>query len=171
MTSTPQPAVRPELSRVELAVERLRSLLKQRRLADCAAEAARLAAELPENRDVLYLLAQAQRHQQQIDAALATLERLEAHHPRFARLHQERGHCYVALRDAPRAIDAYTRALAINSALPATWSMLEGVYRLTGNTSAAAHAAAQVVSLRALPDAVVTATGLFCEGRSERPRS
>jgi tetratricopeptide (TPR) repeat protein len=164
MTSTPQPAIRPELSRVELAVERLRSLLKQRRLADCAAEAARLAAELPENRDVLYVLAQAQRYQQQIDSALATLARLEAHHPRFSRLHQERGHCYVALRDAPRAIDAYTRALAINSALPATWSMLEGVYRLTGNTSAAAHAAAQAASLRALPEAVVTATGLFCEG-------
>src|SRR6202011_559776 len=126
MTSTPQPAIRPELSRVELAVERLRSLLTQRRLAECAAEAARLAAEVPENRDVLYLLAQAQRHQQQIDAALATLARLEAHHPHFGRLHQERGHCYVALRDAPRAIDAYTRGGAGQPPPPAARGRVVG---------------------------------------------
>ena len=63
-----------------------------------------------------------------------------------AALYQERGHCYVALRRRPRAIEAFLRAVNINPALPASWSMLEGLYRMTGAErttprTAAAHVA------------------------------
>jgi tetratricopeptide (TPR) repeat protein len=142
----------------------IRALLKARRFADAAHKAARLAAASPGHRDALYLLALAQRQQQRLRDALATLEELERHHPTFSRLFQERGHCYVALKDAPRAIAAYRRAVEINPTLSATWSMLEGLYRLLGDARNAAFAAAQVATLKALPPPVMTATNLYCDG-------
>ena len=123
-----------------------------------------LLATAPEDRDGLYLRAHAQRLLGDIPGALATLATLEGLHPHFSRLHQERGNCYVALKQAPQAIDAFLRGVQINPALPASWSMLEGLYRLTGQTANAAAAAAHVAKLRQLPAEVVTATALFCDG-------
>ena len=53
-----------------------------------------LRAEVPENRDVLYLMAVCQRYLGRVVDALATLEHLEEIHPHYGRLFQERGHCY-----------------------------------------------------------------------------
>src|SRR5262249_7540989 len=96
--------------------------------------------------------------------ALATLDRLEILQPRFSRLHQERGLCHVARKDAPRATDSLLRAVNINPALPRSWSMLEGLYRLTGDARSAAMAAAHVATLKQLPQEVVAATSLFSDG-------
>jgi tetratricopeptide (TPR) repeat protein len=68
------------------------------------------------------------------------------------------------LKQAPQAIDALLRAVHINPALPASWSMLEGLCRLTGQEANAADAAAHVAALRQLPQDVVTATALFADG-------
>ena len=84
-----------------------------------------LAAAAPQNRDVLYLIAANQRCLNRIHEALATLQRLEQQHPRFSLLYQERGYCYVSLRDAPRGIDAFLQGVDINPALAMSWSMLE----------------------------------------------
>jgi len=138
--------------------------LKSRQLVEGLAAAEALAACVPENRDVLYLTAMGQRHLGRIPEALATLERLEQHHPGFSRLYQERGHCYVALKDAPRAIDAFLRGVNINPALPASWSMLEGLYRITGQSENAETAAAHIATLKGLPPEVVYATSLFSDG-------
>ena len=96
--------------------------------------------------------------------ALKTLENLESHHPKFARLYQERGHCYVAMKDAPRAIAAFDQAISINPALPVSFDMLAGLHRLTGDPERARRAKAEAARLRALPAAVLEATGLFAEG-------
>jgi tetratricopeptide (TPR) repeat protein len=151
-------------SPVEAEVRRIRELLEQRRFTDAQAAASALLVRVPENRDVLLMSAVSDRYLNNIPGALATLERLERHHPGFSRLYQERGHCYVATRDAPRAIDAFLRGVNINPALPASWSMLEGLYRLTGDTENAAMAAAHVATLKRLPPEVVHATGLFSDG-------
>jgi tetratricopeptide (TPR) repeat protein len=70
----------------------------------------------------------------------------------------------VVLRDAPRAIEAFLRGVNINPALPASWGMLEGLYRLQGDAEHAAIAAAHVATLKRLPPEVVQATGLFSDG-------
>ncbi len=154
----------PQPSPIELELQRIRELAKRRRHAEALGAAETLASQVPENRDVLLLIALCQRHSNRIAQALATLERLEQLHPRFSRLYQERGHCYVALRDAPRAIDAFLRGVNINPALPASWSMLEGLYRMTGQTENAGMAAAHVATLRNLPAEIVHATSLFSDG-------
>ena len=149
---------------MELEVRRIRQLVSERRFAEGLQAADALLVAVPENRDVLYLRAQAQRLLGDIPAALATLAALEQLHPRFSRLHQERGHCYVVLKQAPEAIDAFLHGVHINPALPASWSMLEGLYRMTGQAANAAEAAAHVATLKELPPEVVTATALFSDG-------
>lgn len=160
MDSTSDPTPSP----IELEVRRIRALLKDKQLAEGLQAAEALAGRVPENRDVLYLMAMSRRHLGKIPEALATLERLERHHPGFSRLYQERGHCYVALKDAPRAIDAFLRGVNINPALPASWSMLEGLYRITGQSDNAETAAAHIATLKGLPPEVMYATSLFSDG-------
>jgi tetratricopeptide (TPR) repeat protein len=160
----PETAPPPPASPVELEVRRIRELVKGGRYAEALAAAEALATQEPENRDALYLIALSQRFLNRIPEALAALERLEQVHPRFSRLYQERGHCYVAFRDAPRAIDAFLRGVNINPALPASWSLLEGLYRMTGDANNAATAAQHVATLKRLPLEVVQATSLFSDG-------
>src|ERR1700687_3364951 len=150
----------PPPSPIELEVRRIGELAKRGCHAEALGAAETLAVQVPEDRDVLLLIALCQRHRNRIPEALATLTRLEQLHPRFSRLYQERGHCYVVLRDAPRAIDAFLRGVNINPALPASWSMLEGLYRMTGQTENAGTAAAHVATLKVLPAEVVRATSL-----------
>ena len=151
-------------SLIEAEVARIRALLEQRRYTDALAAAAALKMQFPDNRDVLYMAAVSQRYLNQLPAALATLEELERHHLGFSRLYQERGHCHVALRDAPRAIEAFLRAVNINPALPASWARLESLYRLTGDHRNAGVAADHVATLKNLPPEIVNATALFSDG-------
>jgi tetratricopeptide (TPR) repeat protein len=151
-------------SPIELEVDRIRELSKGRRQPEALAAAEALATAVPQNRDVLYLIAANQRCLNRISEALATLQRLEQQHPRFSLLYQERGHCYMSLRHAPRAIDAFLRAVSINPALPTSWSMLERLYRMTGQVENAATAAEQVSTLKHLPPEIVRAGSLFSDG-------
>jgi tetratricopeptide (TPR) repeat protein len=149
---------------VESEVARIRALVRERRFAEGVAAATALQVRVPENRDVLYLLALGQRQLTRTADALATLDQLERFHPGYSRLYQERGHCYVAMKDAPQAIQAFLRAVTINPALPASWGMLEGLYRMCGDADNAGRAAAHVAKLKTLPQEVITATGLFSDG-------
>jgi tetratricopeptide (TPR) repeat protein len=149
---------------VEVEVQRIRGLVKERRFAAALSAADALLLGVPQNRDVLYLRAVAQRLLGDVPGALATLENLERLHPRFSGLYQERGHCYVALRQAPEAIEAFLKGVHINPALPASWRVLESLYRMTGQPQNAATAAAHVETLGRLPPQVVAATALFSDG-------
>jgi tetratricopeptide (TPR) repeat protein len=160
MNATAQPVHSP----IEREVQRIRELVKNRRFAESVAAAEVLAVEVPQNRDVLYLMAMGQRQLGKLSEALVTLRLLERHHPAFSRLYQERGHCYVALKQAPQAIEAFLKAVNINPALPASWSLLDGLYRMSGQADNAAMAAAHVATLRKVPPEVLTATGLFSDG-------
>jgi tetratricopeptide (TPR) repeat protein len=162
MTVTSPPVAAP--TSVELEVQRIRGLVREHRFGEAVGAAASLRTRYPENRDVLYLLALAQRQTRQTANALDTLADMERHYPGASRLYEERGHCYVAMQDAPRAIAAYERAVQINPALPRSWSMLEGLYRMVGDDAQRQVAAAHAGKLKSLPPEVITATGMFFEG-------
>jgi tetratricopeptide (TPR) repeat protein len=162
MTATSQPVAAP--ASVELEVGRIRGLLKEHRFGEAVSAAGSLRTLYPENRDILYLLALGQRQSRRIADALDTLADMERHHPGASQLYQERGHCYVARKDGPRAIEAYERAVRINPALPAAWSMLEGLYKMVGDEAHRQVAAAHAKKLKSMPPEVITATGHFCEG-------
>ena len=86
----------PPASRIETEVLRARGLLKKRQFAAALSLAQSLLTEVPENRDVLYLVAVSQRYLGRIADALATLAHFETLHPDYGRLFQERGHCFRA---------------------------------------------------------------------------
>src|SRR5579863_75964 len=144
-------------------VTRIRTLLREHRFADVLAAGEKLRSEIPGNRDALLCVAVAQRYLHRIPDALRTLAALERQHPRFSRLYEERGRCFVELREAPQAIEAFLMAVNINHALPGSWGMLEGLYRMTGETANAAMAGSHVATLRKLPQQIVVATGLFAD--------
>ena len=84
-------------------------------------------AEYPRHRDLLLFRAIAQRYLRRIPDALATLDALEVHYPTFSRLHEERGRCFVELKQAPEAIESFTRAVKRNPALlGACWKACTG---------------------------------------------
>jgi tetratricopeptide (TPR) repeat protein len=157
-------AAQPPKSSVETEVLRIRALLDKSQFALALAAAEALLARVPENRDVLYMLAVSQRYLGRVPEALATLAGLETMHPGYSRLFQERGHCYVAARDPGGAIDAYLRAVNLNPALPASWKALQVLLRSAGRPEDAETAAAHVAKLASLPPAVVTASSMFADG-------
>lgn len=99
-----------------------------------------------------------------VPEALAALARLQALHPRFSLLYQERGRCHVLLGDAPAAIDALREAVRLNPTLPASWDMLEQLYGMLGDTAQATASARQLAVLKALPAEVVVANSLYVDG-------
>jgi tetratricopeptide (TPR) repeat protein len=149
---------------IEVEVSRIRELSKAGRHAEAVAAAEALVDAAPDSRDALYLLAANQRCLSRIPEALATLQRVEQRHPNFSLLYQERGHCYTALRDAPRAIDAFRKAVDLNPALTPSWMMLERLYRMTGELQNATIVAERVRVLQHLPSEVVKAGSLFSDG-------
>ena len=163
MAAQPMPAT-PAPSRIEDEVLRLQALAKSGRFDEVLEGAERLLEEVPENRDVWYLVAVSQRYLQRIQDALATLARFEKLHPEYSRLFQERGHCYVALREAEPAIEAFLRAVNINPALPASWNALKVLFKIAGRNTEAEVAAGHVEALSKLPAEIVNATGMFSDG-------
>jgi tetratricopeptide (TPR) repeat protein len=153
----------PQFS-LEHEIARLRQEASVGRHAELLVQLQPLLSRYPQNRDLLLLAAICERTLGQTADALATLDRLGELQPNFSLMHQERGLCYVTNKDAPAAIDALLRAVNINPALPISWRMLEGVYRLVGDAENAARVAGQREILASQPPDVVTATSLFSDG-------
>jgi predicted Zn-dependent protease len=158
----------PPPSRIESEVLRLRERLNRSEFAQALRTAQELLVEVPENRDLLYMLAVSQRYLGRIPDALATLARLERLHPDYPRLHQERGHCYVALRSAPEAIAAFEQAVKLNSSLYASWHALQVLYQMTGRTAHAESAAGHIARLATLPVQIRTAASMYCDGEIDQ---
>jgi tetratricopeptide (TPR) repeat protein len=151
-------------SPVEAEVARIRGLLQSRQHAAALASAQALSRAVPENRDVLYMIAVAERYLGRLPDALATLGRLEAVHPTYSRLFQERGHALTAAGRPADAVAAYLRAVNLNPALPASWKALATLLKAAGRDDEARLAARHVAKLASLPVAVVTASSMFADG-------
>ena len=158
----------PPPSRIETEIRRVRELLRRREFEAALRAGKALLAEVPENRDALYVVAVSQRYLQRIPDALTTLARLETLHPRYPRLFQERGHCHVALRAAGPAIEAFEHAVTLNSSLPASWRALSALYRMAGQEAHAKRAAENVEKLASLPVEILTAFSMFADGEIQQ---
>lgn len=154
----------PPPSRIETELRRIRAHVDRSEFAQAVSAGRGLLPEAPDNRDLLYMIAVSQRYLGSLSDALATLAELEKRHPAYSRLFQERGHCHVALRCAPAAIEAFVRAVNLNPSLPASWNALQALFRMLNQPADAAHAAAQVANLARLPPEVATAFSMFADG-------
>jgi tetratricopeptide (TPR) repeat protein len=151
-------------SDIDAVIAGLRKLLEEERFQEAVdAIPGHLAAD-PSHRDLLYMQAVAQRMLQRIPEALATLATLEAWHPTYPRLFQERGHCHIFQRAAAEAIAAFEHATRLNPALPASWNALQALYRMTGREADAELATRHLSKLAELPIEIVTARSLLADG-------
>jgi tetratricopeptide (TPR) repeat protein len=149
---------------LEQEILRLQELTRKRHYVAALAGIDPLLARHPEDRDLLYLAAMNLRYLHRVTDALELLRRLQQHHPRYSPLYQERGHCYVALRDAPRAIEAFRRGVKLNQALLDSWHVLHGLYLMTADEHNAAIAAEHIAILQKLPLPIILAGSMFCDG-------
>jgi tetratricopeptide (TPR) repeat protein len=148
--------------------DRARELLSRRRYADALLAAEQLLAEKPASPDALFLVAVSLRHLSKIPEALEALQQLGHSHRESSRVHEERGYCYVELRDAPKAIGSFERSVEINPSLETSWAMLESLYRMTGDARNAGRAGAQLAALKQLPPQVLQASKLLLDGLPAR---
>ena len=155
---------RPDAAAASPDLAQLHALMRARNFPAALTAGEALLAASPTNRDARLLVAIAQRYLGRIPDALGTLATLEQLYPRFSRLYEERGRCYVELRQAPQAIQAFLTAVNLNHALPGSWSMLEGLYRMTGEAQNAATAGSHVATLKNIPTDIVAATAFFMDG-------
>ena len=162
-TQDPSPEI-PALPDLETTLAVLRASLGRGRYAEVLQVADAYLGEHRGHRELLYLVAVAQRMLQRVPEALGTLATLQSFHPRYSRMFQERGHCHVAQRDADKAIEAFEWAIRYNPALPASWQALEKLYRIVGRTADAANAANHVAKLATLPQAVIAARAMVADG-------
>jgi tetratricopeptide (TPR) repeat protein len=154
----------PDAAATTAEVARMRSLMREQNFAAALAAGEALLMAVPDQREALLLVAVGRRFLGRIPQALEALTTLEQRHPRFSRLYEERGRCYVELRQAPQAIEALLTAVTLNHALPGSWSLLEGLYRMTGEADNAAMAGSHVATLKNIPPEVVAATAFFMDG-------
>ncbi len=154
----------PELPDLDELIPALRTALEKKRYSQALAATSAALSKHHGDKDLLYIQAVAQRLLQRIPEAQTTLATLQAYHPLYSRLFQERGHCHIFLREAPAAIKAFERAVQLNPALRASWEALQGLYRIVGKSSEAANAASHVAKLASLPLEVVTARSMVADG-------
>jgi tetratricopeptide (TPR) repeat protein len=153
-----------ELPDLDEIASDFRGLMEQKRFQDVLDAAPGHLSHDPSHRDLLYMLAVAQRMLQRIPEALETLATLEAWHPGYPRLYQERGHCYVFQRAAPEAIAAFEHASLLNPALPASWNALQALYRMSGRPEDAELAVQHAKKLESLPVEIVNTRSLLADG-------
>ncbi|MFM8542784.1 MAG: sulfotransferase [Chakrabartia sp.] len=149
---------------LDAELKALHALQAKGDLSAAAAGDQRLLVTHPSNRDLLLIEAHSLRMMQQIDAALAALDRFAFFHPNFSQMFLERGLCHVARRDAPAAIFDLRTAVGINPSLPMGWHMLDGLYRMTGDLKSADIAARHFAHLASLPAPIVQGKVLFGDG-------
>ena len=108
-------------------------------------------AELPHDREALYIKAVAYRVTQSWDLAREVLDVLTAHHPKFGRAWQELGHLNRDRGTPEEAGRAYARAVETNPALIASWKALLQLAKQTGQPDAVKQAEANLDRLARLP--------------------
>ncbi len=151
-------------SAIEQRLIDARARLNASDIAGACALANGVVADVPENRDALYLLAVCQRYLAQYDEAFATLSQLEALAPTLGRLHQERGHCHRDRGAHAQSRTSYERAVALDAALPASWLALQTLYEATGDATQLQRAREHIAYLNSLPAVLVNAKSLLTEG-------
>ena len=143
-------------------LEGARKLLQAGRLEEALAAAGAADASGPE---ALYIKGVAERYLGRTDEALATVARLQALEPRYARAWQEEGHLRKSLGDVAGAAAAYRRAVELNRGLIASWRELAALEARRGRNAAQRAAQAEYERLAALPPELVTVTSLLQEGK------
>ncbi|MCC5861762.1 MAG: sulfotransferase [Gammaproteobacteria bacterium] len=149
----------------EEPARRARELLQLGQAGAAALTAERALADAPDDRDLLYILAVAQRYGRQYEAADQTLQRLLESAPGYGRAFQELGHLRRRQARDAEAMQAYQQAVVANPGLPSSWKALADLQTRHGLAREAANSRAQHERLLGLPPELVSVTSFMHEGK------
>jgi tetratricopeptide (TPR) repeat protein len=150
------------------ALADIREQMQTGAFAAAAASLRQILIERADDVDTLYLLAVCQRYLCQYADARATLARIKALAPEYARAHQEEGHLNRADGRRDAALTAYARACQQNPALEASFRARLELLTEAGRRAEAAAVAAQLDWLQKLPPPLVAVVDLMAQGRLGR---
>lgn len=151
-------------SKIDQPLEQARSLAQQEKYA-AALECLAGMPDAQDNVEALYVAAVCQRRLGHCDHALATLQRLLSLHAHHARAWQERGQCYLALKDLNSAQQCFAQAVDINPALLGSWRTLVALYGKNGLHELRLAAQEQVRQLEHLAPELQAVKGFLHENR------
>ena len=132
-----------------------------KRFADALADLDDVLHSEPDNPDALYMSAVCRRYSRDFDAALGLIERLKEIWPEHGRAHQEEAHAYRDMGRLDDALLAYARASRLNPALVASWRGQLDILRHKGLEQQARQVAAQLNSLKELPQPLLAVLDLI----------
>jgi tetratricopeptide (TPR) repeat protein len=158
-----------QLSSPEQTLKHIQQLISQ---SDFAA-AQRSANELLEQTNLdlgskvmcWYLLGVSFRLQKNHQTAIEAIFNLLKLNPQHARAQQELGYNYRALGQGKQASIHFYRASKLNPALLSAWQALLPIYKEANQKEAYALCQKQIEQLRALPQAILSATDLMHDGK------
>lgn len=129
-------------------------LAKQGQFQAALEKLAELGAELAGDPEGIYIKAVCLRKLNRPDDAITALEQVLNLDANYVRAYQELGHILVATGKLTQATKAYEQALAKDSALPASWRALRGLYTKLGDKAGAVNANNELQQLEQLPAAL-----------------
>ncbi len=113
-----------------------------------------LNALVVENVEAAYVRAVCLRRLGQPQKAVSQLQSIVLQDPSFARAHQEVGHIFRQQGNARAAIEAFERAVSVDSALIGSWRALKALHEENANPEGALQARLEIKQLEALHPAL-----------------
>jgi len=119
----------------------------------------------PEQIELWYLIAVAQRYNKDFPQALTSIVALLKLDNTHARAYQEQGYINLALNHAEQAKASFEQAIKLNPSLVASWQELINLYRDAKQLDQVQKAANQLAKLKKLPPALLAVTELMHDGK------
>ena len=140
-----------------------KELLRKGQFRDAIAHLQGILAHDPEDQEALYVLAVCFRYNNELQTALATLDKLLNHFPDYARAHQEQGHIFSKQALCDDALRAYERAVELNPALIVSWQNLAKLHRDSGEYERSSICEKHTERLQKLPPELLSVTSMIHE--------
>ena len=115
-----------------------------------------LGADITTSPDAAYVRAVCLRRLGQLEGAIVQLQEIVVQDPSFARAHQEVGHIFKQQGNSKAALEAYERAVSVDSALIGSWRALKVLYHESANNEGLQQAEAEIKQLESLHPALQT---------------
>lgn len=158
-------ATQTEKQGIERRLASIQKLIGRKQLSEADVQVSELCAAFPEHVESLYTKAVVKRLRNRTGEAAAVLEQLLKLAPEHSRAYQELGHLHIASKSLALAIEAFEKAVSLDSALIASWNALVGLHKMDGNKVAARRAEVYFSRLKVLPAELVGVSTLINEKR------
>jgi len=153
------------------SINAVKKMLGHRRFGEADAAISKLVQSQPGHAEAQYVKAVVKRLLNQPDKAFRALDKLHEIMPGHSRGYQEKGFLWMAKRDLTNAIDAFEKAVALDSALISSWKALIGLYDMDNNPAGCATAGRHVERLKILPKELLGVSTLINEKRLDQAES